>query len=560
MYVRASASNDVTRPPRARDARRAAGGTTSRPSINRLAAGLNPSDMALIGEASARKLLVVSPGSCDAAGDRRRRQHHRQISPRRRGHASCSSPGPRRDPNPAPRALLYGDRSTAAAVSFLELTDIDARRGQNVETVRLPCRRQRAAPAARARRRDDRPPAGRGCWAPQPARPHAAHGVADRRRVSLGGARFDSDRQRLWVAPARQHPRGAGSTCAPSAPDELRLDGPPDRRHPAARPDGRRGPRRRAPTGRGGRGHRPRRRRPRRETARTIRGFSSTTSSPEPPDDRPRPSASPSPSSPSPRQPTLRARPPRAPGRHHRGRARWNHDVSHTAFRNGTAAPAAGPAFGATSPTSAPGSRSASEWAGPTRGTQTRVRDDFATSLPHQPPPGRAPRALRELSRFITPYVRVVAGAAHLAATVDGTSGSSLSGGRLGPQGSAGAGVMFTSGRWFRGPRMGPREASRWASKAGSVHAPDAAGRRRPRSQDEAAAADRLPTRPSARHPQRLRGLPPAHLQPSGSECPPTRRSDRHQPCAIAGARRPRSLAHRVGHARLPRGRGAPRA
>jgi hypothetical protein len=201
-------------------------GNDFRPSINQLAAGLNPSDMALIGEAAERKLLVVSPGSRDA----------RVLDARANTSVTIpltaaatrillfrgSSP---RDPMPAPRALLVGDASSAAAVSVLELTDITARRGQNVETVPLP----RAASAV----------------LPLPERDAVMIGHATNEstgqislldltrrtvspilaEVSLNDARFDSDRQRLWVAP-RGTTRVGWIDLRTFSPGELRLDQP----------------------------------------------------------------------------------------------------------------------------------------------------------------------------------------------------------------------------------------------------------------------------------------------------------------------------------------------
>jgi hypothetical protein len=226
VYVRAAASNDVYALRLVSVTPDGPQGNDFRPSINQLAAGLNPSDMALIGEAAERKLLVVSPGSRDA----------RVIDARANTTVTIpltaaatrillfrgSSP---RDPMPAPRALLVGDASSAAAVSFLELTDITARRGQNVETVPLP----RAASAV----------------LPLPERDAVMIGHATNEstgqislldltrrtvspilaEVSLNDARFDSDRQRLWVAP-RGTTRVGWIDLRTFSPGELRLDQP----------------------------------------------------------------------------------------------------------------------------------------------------------------------------------------------------------------------------------------------------------------------------------------------------------------------------------------------
>ncbi len=172
---------------------------------------------------------------------------------------------------------------------------------------------------------------------------------------------------------------------------------------------------------------------------------------------------------------------------------RWNHDVSYTAFRNGTAAPAAaGLAFGRDLAHLGPWLTLGFEVGWTNEGTQTRVRDDFATSLITNRLQGGL-LARFELSRFITPYVRVVAGAAHLAATVDGTSGSSLSGDAWAPQGSAGAGVMFTSGRWFRGLGWARGKLALGIEGGYQYTLPTRLDVAVPVPQDEAAAADRLP-------------------------------------------------------------------
>ncbi len=226
VYVRAEASNDVYA---LRLVTVTPDGPTAndfRPSINQLAAGRNPSDMALIGAAAERKLLVVSPGSRDARVIDARANSTVTVpldaTANRILLFTATSP---RDPSAQPRALLYGTNGAASAVSFLELTDIDARRGQNVETVQL----QRAVRNA----------------LPLPERDavmldHASTGAGgqlslldlSRRTVSpifaevpLEGATFDSDRQRLWVAP-NGIARMGYITLSNFGPGEVRLDEP----------------------------------------------------------------------------------------------------------------------------------------------------------------------------------------------------------------------------------------------------------------------------------------------------------------------------------------------
>jgi hypothetical protein len=221
VYVRATASNDVYALRLAPVTPEGPQGNDFRPTINQLAAGTNPSDMALIGEPSERQLLVVSPGSRDA----------RVIDARANTTVTIPLDAPAtrivlfrgaspRDPTPMPRALLHGDRSTPAAVSFLELTDLTARRGQNVETVRLP------APVASLLALPERDAV---------MIEHDTLGqisLLDLTRrtvspivgeVSLSGARFDRDGRRLWVAP-RGSTRIGWVDLRTFVPGELRLD------------------------------------------------------------------------------------------------------------------------------------------------------------------------------------------------------------------------------------------------------------------------------------------------------------------------------------------------
>ena len=229
VYARAEQSNDVYALRLAPVTPDGPDSNDFRPTINQLAAGRNPSDMALIGEASARKLLVVSPGSRDA----------RVIDARANTTVTVpldavanrillfAAPSPR-DATVAPRALLYATGGLASAVSFLELTDLDARRGQNVETVQL------SRPVLSAL---DLPERGAVMLDHASAGSTGQLSLLDlaRRTVSpifaevpLQGATFDSDRQRLWVAPSYTARMGyiALDTFGPG---EVRLDEPATR-------------------------------------------------------------------------------------------------------------------------------------------------------------------------------------------------------------------------------------------------------------------------------------------------------------------------------------------
>lgn len=226
IYLRAAASNDIyvlrLNPMTAADA----GANDYRPTINQLAAGRSPADIALFGEPGARRLLVVSPGSRDA----------RVIDARANTITTVPLDAPASrillftgaspsDPTARLRALLYATDGFTQGLSFLELTDIDARRAQNVETLNLGRAVQSALPLL------DRGVVMLG---------HANGGSTGQlslldlaRRtsapifaeVSLAGAQFDSDRKSLWIAP-RGSNRVGFIDLQTFRPGELRLDAP----------------------------------------------------------------------------------------------------------------------------------------------------------------------------------------------------------------------------------------------------------------------------------------------------------------------------------------------
>jgi hypothetical protein len=273
IYLRAAASNDVyvlkLNAVSATDAAQ----NDYRPTINQLAAGRSPADLALIGEAGMRRLLVVSPGSRDARVIDARANTVTTVpldaAANRILLFTGASPG-----NPAARAqaLLYAVDGVTQAVSFLELTDIDARRAQNVETLNLGRGVQSALPLL------DRGvvmlghPDQRGPRAALPARPRAAHRGAHLRR---GLPQRRAVRQRPALAldrPPRQQPPGL------HRPADLSPRGDPARCQHRAR-GAAAGRRRRAqPRGGRARGRRrmalPHRRNdPRRESVRSLRGY-----------------------------------------------------------------------------------------------------------------------------------------------------------------------------------------------------------------------------------------------------------------------------------------------
>lgn len=229
IYLRAAASNDVYVLKLNAQTVTDAALNDYRPTINQLAAGRSPADIALVGEAGARRLLVVSPGSRDARVIDARANTVTTVPldavANRILLFNLAAPN---DPTPRARALLYGTDGLSQAVSFLELTDIDARRAQNVETLNLGRGVQSALPLL------DRgvvmfghqTSAGLGQLSLLDlARRTAAPIYAE---VSLLGAQFDSDRRSLWIAPRGSNRLGF-IDLQTFRPGEIRLDAPTER-------------------------------------------------------------------------------------------------------------------------------------------------------------------------------------------------------------------------------------------------------------------------------------------------------------------------------------------
>lgn len=222
LYVRAAASDDVYVLRLEATTPSSADGNDFRPAINQLAAGRRPADMALVGDVTNRRLLVVSPGSSDA----------RLIDARANTVIPIPLDAPatnillyeRGGPGGPREALLYSTSGATTAVSFMALEGIETRRGQNVETVQL----QRQVTAAL-------PLADRGVVVlghPSSAQGRLSLLDLERRtaapilsEVALEGARFDDDREALWVAP-RSSDRVGYIDLRSFRPGELLLDGP----------------------------------------------------------------------------------------------------------------------------------------------------------------------------------------------------------------------------------------------------------------------------------------------------------------------------------------------
>jgi hypothetical protein len=137
LYLRADGANDVyaLRLVPVPAAERGADGNDFRPALSLLAAGTGPADMALYDAPEGRRLLVVSPGSSDAAVI----DAHSSRSTRIPLDAPASrillfsglAPG---DPKSRPRALLVGPGLAASAVSFLDLEQLEGLRARNLDS------------------------------------------------------------------------------------------------------------------------------------------------------------------------------------------------------------------------------------------------------------------------------------------------------------------------------------------------------------------------------------------------------------------------------------------
>ncbi len=198
IYLRADASNDLYVMRLVQVTPASATSEDFRPALNQLAAGTHPSDMALTGTAAARRVLVVSPGSQDA----------RLLDTV----ANTSTVLPLSAPAnhillfgadataPATTALLYGTNGVASAVSFVALTDLAARRSLNVETLQLGRTIGDALPLPERKVVLFSHPSGTtGSLSLLDLSQRTAAPIYS--EASLGGARFDGDRQTVWVAP-----------------------------------------------------------------------------------------------------------------------------------------------------------------------------------------------------------------------------------------------------------------------------------------------------------------------------------------------------------------------
>ncbi|MDB4931539.1 MAG: hypothetical protein JWM10_4023 [Myxococcaceae bacterium] len=225
MYLRADQSNDlyvlrlVTVTPENATA------NDFRPALNQLAAGVRPADLALFGEANARKLLVVSPGSRDARVIDTVANTTTVVPLDAVANRVLLFNGPSpRSPAPALRALLYATAGVASAVSFVELTDIESRRSQNVETLQLGrITNQALALPERGVVMFGHPTSAMGSLSLLDLGRRTAAPIFS--EAALENARFDDDRQALWVAPQSGQRLGF-IELTNFRPGEIRLDAP----------------------------------------------------------------------------------------------------------------------------------------------------------------------------------------------------------------------------------------------------------------------------------------------------------------------------------------------
>lgn len=216
LYVRAGSSDNIFMfrfEPFANDAE----GNDFQPSINPLSGGVKPSDMALFGEGSAERLLVVAQGSAQALvidPDSSKTQSV-PLKATAQHIMLFAAPSPR-DARVQTRALLYSDAQTA--LSFLDPESLTAEPTDNVEALTL------SAPASTMIPLLDEEQV-----VLLQAGSVSLLNLADRTLTPisssgpLNGALFDVARKRLWVGPTGQPWLGSLDLDSGKT-DEVRLD------------------------------------------------------------------------------------------------------------------------------------------------------------------------------------------------------------------------------------------------------------------------------------------------------------------------------------------------
>jgi hypothetical protein len=222
-YVRADASDDIYVLHLVGQSPAGANQNDFVPSINQLAVGHQPADMALFGTGTSRRLLVAAPGSSEAdvidAPSNRVTPIPLAAAADRILLFNGTSP---HDPMPAQRALLYTPDLPWAVISFLDLTDVEARTTRNLEPLTLPANAVAALPIP-----------GQPVVLFQHIGAAAGLSLVDLQQrtaspifaaVSLAQAQFGVG-QRLWVAPADSN-RVGFIDLTTFIPGEVLLDAP----------------------------------------------------------------------------------------------------------------------------------------------------------------------------------------------------------------------------------------------------------------------------------------------------------------------------------------------
>ncbi len=225
LFMRADRSNDVY-VVRINDEPSVMGSNDFRVTINQLAAGRLPSDLALFGEGPDRRLLVVSSGSREVRVVDTTSNAITTLAldaPVRRA-LLFNGPSPR-DANVGQRALLYSDSAadSAQAVSFVDLSAIEQRGAQNIETVQLgrPIRVALPLPERNTILFEHTVATAQGRLSLLDLHRRSTSPILA--EVSLDRARFSSERSLLWVAP-QSIARVGFVDLRNFHPGELRLD------------------------------------------------------------------------------------------------------------------------------------------------------------------------------------------------------------------------------------------------------------------------------------------------------------------------------------------------
>lgn len=223
LYLRASASDDVYVLSLVATPMGTAADNDYLPTVNQLAAGHLPTDMALVGTGTGRRLLVASPGSMEAQVVDARANTVTAIPLAARADRVLLFNGPSpHDATVHPQALLYAADGVTATVTFLDLADVETRRGMNLEAVQLPRPVRRALPLPnRAAVVLEHTDAQTGSLSLLDLGLRTASPIVA--ETGIDGATFGVDQQTLWVAP-QGNTRLGYIDLTTLHPGEVRLD------------------------------------------------------------------------------------------------------------------------------------------------------------------------------------------------------------------------------------------------------------------------------------------------------------------------------------------------